>query len=135
MHHFARLAALDHDACLAPQPPLQQAMVQGRRGQQAGNGDVSGGSVAVAEDQQRGAVVNGPLGRVDQFGQGFGKVPARVFLADGEQGRQHGHLEIIAFHGPQTLHVLIREDGMRQLELLAMLGRFVQQVPLLARKC
>ncbi len=70
--------------------------------------------------------------RVHQFGQGLGQVPARLLFAVGEQGRQHGHLEVAALHGPQTLHVLVRENGVRQLELPAMLGRFVQQVPLLA---
>ena len=68
--------------------------------------------------------------RIDQFGQGLGQVPARVLFAEGEHGRQHGHLEIAALHGPQTLHVLVGENRVRQLELPAMLGRFVQQVPL-----
>ena len=62
VHHLAGLAAFHDDARFAPQPPLQQAVVQGRSGQQAGDGDVPGRNVAVADDQQRGPVLDGPLG-------------------------------------------------------------------------
>ena len=69
VHHLARLAAFDDDARLAPQPPLQQAVVQRRGGQQAGNRRLVGRDVAVADDQQRRPVADRPLGRVDQLVQ------------------------------------------------------------------
>ena len=42
VHHLAGLAAFDDDAGFAPEAPFKQAVVQGRRGQQAGDGDVLG---------------------------------------------------------------------------------------------
>ena len=133
VHHFAGLAAFHDDARLAPQPPLQQAVVQGGGGQQAGDGDVLGRDVAVAEDQQRGPVLDRPLGRVRPVRSSASarRLPGSSSLSANKAGST-ATLKSLRFTVRSRCMSSFVRMGCGSFELPAVLGRFVQQVPLLA---
>ncbi len=132
VHHLARLGAFDHDAHLASQLAVPQIVIQSGGGQQTGDRRASRRDVAVAGDQHRRAVGNRAVRRVDQVVQTRRQRPARIGIGRRKQRGNRSNFEIVAPGRPQPLHVVVRQDRVRKLQLPAVLRRLVEQIPLAA---
>ena len=130
MHHLARLAALDDERHLGAGLLAHQPIVHGRHGQQAGDRRVGRIDAAIGNDQQRVAGIHGQrcaraqvIERVLQPG---------LAVVGAEERRQRGRQQIARRDAAQLLKVAIGQNGMRQLERVAVLRRLVQDVALRA---
>src|SRR6185437_2227344 len=130
MHHFARLAALDNQrdlgACLLP----HQAVVHRGHGEEAWNGRGSGVDVAIGEDQQRIARSDGVRGAVAQVVERM--LEAGFTVSSAEMRGQGGRKQIAGGNAAQLFEIPVGENGVRKLERMAVLGRFLEDVALRA---
>jgi hypothetical protein len=130
VHHLARLARFDHQRHLRAALLAHQVIVHRGQSQQAGNRGVVGVQAAVRENQQRVARLDGqrraPAELIERPLQTF-----RAFIG-GEQQGQRGGQKIALRHAAQLFEIAIGEDGMLQLERVAMHRRLVEQVALVA---
>ncbi len=155
VHHLAGLAALSDQAGLMPQALVEHGVMDRRYRQKRRDRGLGFGNVAVTEDNQRSPLSNGFLRRGNQriqaVTQGLGRTRGEGILPSlcrgrpalesragcprhVEQSRYRGDAEVAPPDSTQTLHVLVRQDRMRKLELPAMLRSLVEQVALLARE-
>ena len=108
VHHLARLAALDDERDLGAGLLLDQAIVHGGHGQQAGNGRVGGIDAAVGEDQQRVAGVDGVRGAGAQVVE---RVPQAGFAIFGAEERgQRGGEQIAGGDAAQLFQIAVGQD-------------------------
>ena len=130
--HLAGLAGLDHQRAEVPLAAPDQVVVDAADGQQSGDGRPLGPRAAVAQDDQGGPLVDPALGLQAGLGQG----PAQLPPAPGqrEQDRHRAHREILEPGLAQLLEVVVGEDGVRELELAAVLRGLVQEVALPAHE-
>ena len=128
VHHLAGLAALNNERDLGAGLLAHQAIVHGSHGQQAGDGRVSGVDAAVGDDEQRVAGVHG-VGRTRaEVVEGMPQSYLAVCRA--EECGQCGGQQVAGRDAAQLLQIAVGEDGMGQLERVAVLRRFVKDVAL-----
>jgi N-dimethylarginine dimethylaminohydrolase len=99
VHHLAGLAALDDQAGLVTQTLVEHRMMDRGGRQQRRDRSLGLGDVAIADDDQRGAVADGLLRRGDQLiqtaTQGLGRTGRMGF----EQSLHRRHAEVVATDG------------------------------------
>ena len=128
VHHLARLAAFDDEGDLGARLFADQVIVDRGHGQQAGDGSVFFVDAAVGENQQRVAGLDGQRGAPAQLGERALQTLGAVF--DGKQHGQRGGQEIALADAAHLFQIAIGEDGMRQLQGVAVLRRLVEDVAL-----
>ena len=128
VHDLARLARLDDESHLGAGFLADEVVVHGGERQQAGDERVVLVEAAVGKDEQRVAALDGQRGAAAQTGQ-----RALQFLGaalDAVEGGQGGGEEVAPGDAAQLLQVAVGEEGMRELERVAVLRRLVQDVAL-----
>ncbi len=128
VHDFARLAALDDERDLGARLLLDEPVVHGSHGEQTGDRSVGGVDSAVGDDEQRVSGCDGVCGACTQLIERIAKAGFAIFRA--EECRQRGRKQIAGRDAAQLFQISIGQDGMRQLEGVAVLGGLVEDVAL-----
>ena len=130
MHHLAGLAALDDDRDLGARLLPHQAIVNRGHRQQAGDRGVGWIDAAIGNDEQRIAGIYGKR-------SARAKVVERVLqtglaVGSAEQCGQCGGQQVARRNTAQLFQIAIGQNGMRQLERVAVFRRLIEDVALRA---
>ena len=126
VHHFARLARFDDQRHLIAGLLADQMIVNGGKRQQAGYGRMLVVHAAVGKNQQRVARLYGQRGRTAEVLDGFFELLFAALHA--EEHGQGGGQKIAPAYAAQFLEAPVGDDGMAQLERVAILGRLVEDI-------
>ena len=129
--HFTRLARLDDDAELGAGAVAHQVVMHGGRGEERGHRRVLGVRAAVAQDDEAVLVLHGDRREATELVEG--RFQAGSAVRDAEQHRKRRRLPLMHdVRVAQLRDVLVREDRVRQLQHLGLIGELEEQVPLRA---
>ena len=128
MHYLARLPALNDQRHLRPGLFAHEAVMHGRHGQQARYRRIGRIDAAVRKNQQRVAGIHG-------MGRAVAQIVERVLQASlpvcGTKERwQRGGQQIARGDAAQFLKITVGQDRVRQLQRMAVIRRFLQNVAL-----
>ena len=128
MHDLARLAGFNDEGHLSARFFTNQVVMHGGEREQAGDGGVVPIDAAVGENQQRVSGLDGQRGAAAQLIEPALQA-ARAFF----HGEQHGQgigQKIAARDAAQLFQVGVGQNGMGQLERMAVLRRLIENIAL-----
>ncbi len=133
--YLAGLAAFHHEARGAQQTLHQEMLVKGRDRHQTWDRHAIRSFPPIAEDQHGGIVLqDGPVRLSQEPSYGRCERLPRLHRIQRVRGIQRDDLEIRPFQGLQLGHVLVAEDRVTQFQHPAVLGAFLENIVVPARK-
>ncbi len=141
VHDLTRLAGFDNQGDLGTGFLAHQVVMDGGEGEEAGDGSVLFVEAAVGKDQQRVAGLDGQRGAAAERIEGALEVEGAIFGglagagiggAHGEEGGQRGGEEIAVGDAAQLFERAVAEDGMGQLERVAVARGLIKNIALCA---